>query len=379
VTNKIVSVDSIGVYGGSRNWVFVIVTTTEGITGVGEATLEWHTNSVLAAIEEMSHLVVGQDAARIQHLWQSVYRRRFWRGGPVLLSALSGLEQALWDIKGKVAGLPVYELLGGACRDRLLLYANHPEGLTPNEIAADLKSSGLTGVKITPFPDTALIVDGRAPALRHAIDETAAIREVVGPDVRIAIDVHGRLSPSMSIVFARAVEPFDVWFLEEPGLPEDPGGLREVARATTIPVAGGERILTRSGFWELLADRAVAMVQPDLAHCGGIFEGRVIAAMAESRQIGFAPHNPMSMVNTMASAHVSLTAPNFVTLEHKVGDAPWHREAIVSNAFVQDGYLHLSADPGLGVELDLDVCSQHPVVEIPVKDVRHHDGSVADR
>lgn len=377
--NYITSVESIAVDGGSRNWVFVVVKTSDGITGVGEATLEWHTQTVVAAIDELSDLVVGQPASRIQHLWQSVYRRRFWRGGPVLLSALSGLEQALWDIKGKAAGLPVYELLGGACRDKLLLYANHPDGLTPNEIAVDLKASGLAGVKITPFPETALIADGKEPALRHAIDETAAIRDAVGPDVRIAIDVHGRLSPSMSVIFARAVEPLDIWFLEEPGLPEDPAGLREVARATTIPVAAGERVHTRSGFSELIADRAVAIVQPDLAHCGGIFEGRVIAAIAEPKQVGFAPHNPMSMVNTMASAHVSLATPNFVTLELKVGDASWQHEAIRTTSSVRDGYLHLTADPGLGVELDLDVCRLHPARRIPVPDVRHRDGSVADR
>ena len=373
------SVESIAVDGGSRNWVFVLVKTSDGITGVGEATLELHTRSVVAAIDELAELVIGQDASQIHHLWQSMYRRRFWRGGPVLLSALSGLEQALWDIKGKSAGLPVYQLLGGTCREKLLLYGNPPDGLTPDEIATALLSAGLTSVKITPFPDTTLIVDTKHGGLERAIDETTALREAVGPAVRLAIDVHGRLSPAMSARFAAAVEQLDIWFLEEPVLPDDPTGLREVARATTIPIAAGERVFTRAGFAELIETRAVAIVQPDLAHCGGIFEARMIAAMAEMRHVAFAPHNPMSMVNTMASAHVSLTAPNFVALEHKLGDAPWHHEAVRCGASIVDGYLHVGSDPGLGIDIDLDVCRAHPARTIPVPDVRDHDGAVADR
>jgi galactonate dehydratase len=377
--NRITSVEPIAVDGGSRTWVFVVVETADGVTGVGEATLELHTETVVAAVRELAGLVVGRDAARIQDLWQLAHRARFWRGGPVLTSALSGFEQALWDIKGKTAGLPVYELLGGACRDRLLLYANHPDGLTPQQLADDLRASGVTGVKITPFPETPIAVDGREQALRHAIDETAALRDAVGQDVRIAIDVHGRLSPAMSIVFARAVEPLDIWFLEEPALPEDPAGLREVAQATTIPVAAGERVLTRQGFAELISTRSVAIAQPDLAHCGGIFEGRLVAAMAEPLQIGFAPHNPMSTVNTLASAHVSLTSPNFVALEHKRHDAAWQAEVIRTSATIEDGYLRLGPEPGLGLTLDVDVCREHPPSPRVVEEYRQVDGAIAER
>jgi galactonate dehydratase len=377
--NKITSVEPVAVDGGSRTWVFVVVETADGVGGVGEATLEWHTETVMTAVHELAALVIGRDAARIQDLWQLVYRARFWRGGPVLLSALSGFEQALWDIKGKTAGLPVYELLGGACRDRLLLYANHPDGLTPTEVAEDIRASGLTGVKITPFPETPIAVDGREPALRHAIDETAALRDAVGPDIRIAIDVHGRLSPAMSIIFARAVEPLDIWFLEEPALPEDPGGLRDVARATSIPVAAGERILTRQGFAQLISTRSVAIAQPDLAHCGGIFEGRLVAAMAEPLQIGFAPHNPLSMVNTLASAHVSLTSPNFVALEHKRHDAAWQPEVIRTSATIEEGHLLLGQEPGLGITLDIERCREHPRREQAVQEYRQADGAIAER
>ena len=377
--NKITSVEPIAVDGGSRTWVFVVVETADGITGVGEATLEWHTEAVSAAVRELAQLVVASDSARIQDLWQLVYRARFWRGGPVLTSALSGFEQALWDIKGKVAELPVYELLGGACRDRLLLYANHPDGLTVEELAADLRDANLTGVKITPFPDTPIAVESRELALNHAVEETAALREAVGPKVRIAIDIHGRLTPAMSIVFARAVEPLDIWFLEEPALPDDPTGLREVAQSSPIPVAAGERVLNRQGFAELIGSRAVAIVQPDLAHCGGIFEGRLVAAMAEPAQIGFAPHNPMSMVNTLASAHVSLTSPNFVALEHKRHDAPWQSELLRTSARVQDGYLHLGTEPGLGVALDVERCREYPPPDRKLEEYRQADGALAER
>ena len=218
-----------------------------------------------------------------------------------------------------------------------------------------------------------------SPRLAARSLNSLAIRTAVGPAVRLAVDVHGRLSPAMSIVFARAVEPLDIWFLEEPAGPDNPGGLREVGRATSIPVAAGERVFTRAGFQWMLENHAVAMVQPDLAHCGGLFEGRVIAAMAEPHEVGFAPHNPLSLVNTMASAHVCLTTPNFVALEHKLGDAVWQHAAIRCGASITDGYLHLTNDPGLGVELDLDVCREHPALTRPVPDVRHADGSLADR
>jgi galactonate dehydratase len=377
--DRIDSVEAHAVDGGSRTWVFVVVRTSEGFLGVGEATLEWHTETVVAAVRELGTLVRGEDPARIQHLWQLGYRSRFWRGGPVLLSALSGLEEALWDIKGKRTGLPVYELLGGACREKLLLYANFPDGTSPTQMAMELAGSGLTGVKITPFDDPTLIVDGRSGALDRAIEQTEAVREAIGPHIRLAIDVHGRLSPAMAIIYARAVEPLDIWFLEEPALPEDRAGLLEVAQKTSIPVAAGERVLTRQAFAELLADRSVALVQPDLAHCGGIFEARVVAAMAEPRQIGFAPHNPMSAVNTMASAQVCATSPNFVALEHKLGDAVWHQEVVRSDAQILDGYLCFGQTPGLGIELDLDACAAHPPQTRVASEPRHADGSLAER
>jgi galactonate dehydratase len=264
-------------------------------------------------------------------------------------------------------------------RDRLLLYANFPDGLTPAEMADGVRRHGLAGLKITPFPEPVLAVDARHPTLAAAIAETEAVRAAVGPDVRLAIDVHGRLSPSMAVVYARAVEPLDIWFLEEPALPEDVSGLAEVAAKTSIPVAAGERVLTRQAFAELLAARAVSLVQPDLAHCGGIFEGRLVAAMAEPRQIGFAPHNPMSAVNTMASAHVSLTSPNFVALEHKLGDAAWAHEVAAPDAQVVDGHLVLGTRPGLGVELDLDACRAHPPQARELTLPRHRDGTLAER
>jgi galactonate dehydratase len=375
---KIATVEPIAVDGGSRNWVFVRVVTNDGIVGVGEATLELHTETVMTAVRELATLLVGLESSRIHEAWQLGYRARFWRGGPVLLSALSGLEQALWDIKGKVAGLPVYELLGGACREKLLLYANFPDGLTPDEMAMEMRQSGITGIKITPFHEALLEVDSRGAALQVAIDETAAVRAAIGQSNRLAVDIHGRLSAAMSIVYAKAVEELDVWFIEEPALPDDLAGLSRVAAKTSIPIATGERLHTRADFWDLLNTGAVALVQPDLAHCGGIFEGRAIAAMAETNSVGFAPHNPLSVVNTMASAHVSLSSPNFVALEHKMRDTKAQSSMISARHQIIDGYLHVSTDPGLGIELDLDQCALNPPTVKPIPNFRRSDGSLSE-
>jgi len=377
--DEITAVECCVVDGGSRTWVFVVVSTADGLSGVGEATLEWHTEPVVAAIKGLADLVVGEDPSRIQHIWQVGSRSRFWRGGPVLLSALSGLEQALWDIKGKRAGMPVHELLGGRCRERLLLYANFPDGVSPNEMASALGERRLRAVKITPFSEPVLTVDGYRGALEAAVEETEAVREAIGPDIRLAIDVHGRLSPQMSVIYARAVERLDIWFLEEPALPDDLEGIAEVARKTSIPVAAGERVFTRRGFEELLSAGGISLVQPDLAHCGGVFEGRLVAAMAEPRQIGFAPHNPMSPVNTMVSAQVSLTVPNFVALEHKIGDAPWRHELARPDAEIEDGYLVVGSSPGLGIEFDAEVGKLHPPQARKVQLETHLDGALAER
>jgi galactonate dehydratase len=376
---RIAAVEALVVDGGMRNWVFVTVVTDEGVRGLGEATLEGKAESIVGAVADLSRLVVGQDPSRIQHLWQSMYRDTFWRGGPVLMSAISGIEQALWDIAGKRAGLPVYELLGGACRDHIELYANGPRGETPAEYARSataIVAAGFSRLKVAPVEATSP-VDSSA-TVRRAAEVVGAIRDAVGPDVAVAVDVHGRLSPAMSIRLARELEPLDIWFLEEPVLPENPQALADVARATSIPVATGERLFTRWGFREVLELRAAALLQPDVSHCGGIFEARLIAAMGEVAYAGFAPHNPLSPVNGIASAHVALASPNFVALEWVVDAPPWAADVLTERPAIEGGVLTLPRRPGLGIELDLDCCRAHPYRPSDLPAFRHPDGAVAD-
>lgn len=376
---KIAALDTLVVDGGMRNWVFVQVRTDEGVQGLGEATLEGKAETMVAAVAELGRLVVGQDPRRIQHLWQIMYRHSFWRGGPVLMSAISGIEQALWDITGKAAGMPVYALLGGACRERIRLYANGPRGDSPDEYAESARritASGFTALKVAPLEPT-LPVDSSA-SIRKAAAVVAAIRDAVGPDVAIGVDVHGRLSPAMSIRFAREIEELDIWFLEEPVLPENAAAMAEVARATSIPIATGERLFTKWGFREVLELRAAALLQPDVSHCGGILEARLIAAQGEVAYAGLSPHNPLSPVNGIASAHVGMASPNFVALEWVVDNPPWTMDVLTRPPVIADGVLELTDRPGLGIELDLDVCHEHPYRPVDLPAFWHEDGAVAD-
>jgi galactonate dehydratase len=373
------SIEPLVVDVGSRNWLFVVVETDEGVTGVGEGSLPGHPLAVAAAVEEYREYVVGEDPARIQHLWQVMYRQPFFRGGAVAFSAMSAIEQALWDIKGKVAGLPVYELLGGRCHDRLKLYANGPGGETPDEIAASgraLVDDGFTAMKIG-LAAPVLPVQGDG-VVRRATEHAAALRQAVGDDVEIAWDAHGRLTPAMSIKLARALEPYNIWFLEEPAPPENAKALAQVARATSIPVATGERLFTKWGFREVLELGAAALLQPDLSHCGGVLEARAIAAMAEVYYCGFAPHNPLGPINTIASAHVAMAAPNFVALEICLYADEWTRGLLTEPLELVDGYLKLSEEPGWGVEVDVELCREHPHKPYKLPLLRHPSGAIAD-
>jgi len=376
---KITSVEPLIVDVESRNWLFVTVDTDEGLRGVGEGSLPGHPRAVAAAVEEYRDYVVGEDPARIQHLWQLMYRQPFFRSGAVTLSAMSAIEQALWDIKGKVAGLPVYELLGGRCHDRIKLYANGPSGSTLEEYAESgraLVAEGYTAMKTgAAVPVGPVQGDG---IFRRAAERIEVLRDAVGHDVEIAFDAHGRFTPAMSIKLARALEPYNIWFLEEPALPENAKGLAEVARATSIPVATGERLFTKWAFREVLELGGAALLQPDLSHCGGVLEARAIAAMAEVYYRGFAPHNPLGPVNTIVSAHVGMASPNFVALEICRYAPDWTRGLLSEPLAFRDGYLELSDKPGWGVELDVELCRAHPYAPYKLPILEHPSGAIAD-
>jgi galactonate dehydratase len=376
---RITSVEPLVVDVGSRNWVFVVVDTDEGVRGIGEGSLPGHPRAVAAAVEEYREYVVGEDPARIQHLWQLMYRQPFFRSGAVTLSAMSAIEHALWDIKGKVAGLPVYDLLGGRCHDRIKLYANGPGGETLDEYADSgraLVVEGFTAMK-TGMSAPMRAVQGDS-AVREIAGRIEALRDAVGDDVEIAFDAHGRFTPAMAIKLARALEPYNIWFLEEPALPENAKGLAQVAQSTSIPIATGERLFTKWAFREVLELGAAALLQPDLSHCGGVLEARAIAAMAEVYYCGFAPHNPLGPINAIVSAHVGMASPNFVALEICRYPPEWTKQLLGDPLPIRDGWLELSDAPGWGVEHDVELCRAHPYKPYKLPILEHPSGAVAD-
>lgn len=370
-------------FAGRTNLIFVEIQTDAGITGVGEASLEGKTEAVVGAIHDVKEYLIGKDATRIEHHWQTIYRHSFWRGGFVVGSAISGIEQALWDILGKAIGVPVYELLGGRVRDRVRLYANGPRGSTPEEVAEScvrLVEQGWGALKLCPF-DAVTAVAGQ-PEIQKARRQMRLIRDAVGPDVDVLIDCHGRLSPTSAVQMAQALEEFDIFFFEEPVLPEDPTAMAEVAARISIPVATGERLFTKWGFRDVLALGAANVLQPDLAHCGGIWEGRKIAAAAEAYCVGIAPHNPYSWLLTRASIQLDFAIPNF-TIQEFLVDHPPEVERLFAETFtwLPGGWVEPPAAPGLGIELDWDAIRAHeklPYTRTYQPSLWHIDGSVAD-
>ncbi|AZN42886.1 galactonate dehydratase [Paenibacillus albus] len=335
-------------------WLFLKIETDEGIVGWGEPIVEGRALTVATAIEELKRYLIGEDPLRIEHHWQVMYRGTFYRGGPVLVSAISGIEQALWDIKGKFYNMPVYEMLGGRVRDKIRMYC-HCGGETPEEFAANAKkrvAAGFDAIK-TGVDAPVRNVDSLA-FVESQVNKFAAAREAVGSGVDIAIDFHGRVSPAMAIRLAAALEPYYPMFIEEPCLPENVDQLLRVAQSTSIPIATGERLFTRWGFREALEKGAVAIVQPDLCHAGGIFEGRKIAAMAETYYASIAPHNPLGPISLASCLQLDACTPNFLIQEHPSMAEKWDLgEGYLKKPFeVIDGHVAIPQGPGLGIEIN---------------------------
>jgi galactonate dehydratase len=376
---RIEAVETMIVDGGWRSFVFVRIVTEDGSIGVGEATLEFYEDVIAAAVMNLARDIRGVDSDRIEYVWQRLVRGGVWRGGPVHMSAVSGIDQALWDLKGKRLGAPVYRLLGGSCRETIRLYGNGARGDTPDAIAASAQTVAAAG-----FSDLKFLSSG--PSLEvdpgHAVRQTVAMlraaREALGPAAGIGVDCHCRFSPAMAVKLARQLEPLDAWFLEEPVVREDPQGMARVASSTSIPVAAGERLYSRWDFRPFFEAGAIALAQPDLSHCGGITEARRIAALAEVHGVGIAPHNPLSPVNTLASAHLAMATPNFVALEYVVDDVPWRDELIRPRLAIDHGVLRVPDLPGLGFELDLETVAAHPGHPSERPRLDHDDGAIAE-
>lgn len=358
---KITAVKPILADAGARILIFVKIETDQpGLIGWGEASLEGKPRAVVGCIQDMAPMILDQDPRRVEYLWQLLYRSGFWRLGVIGLSALSGIDQALWDIKGKELGRPVYELLGGPVRDKVRMYTHYVTS-TPEETAADALSKvekGWTAVKTVPVPLTN-VIDGPV-LLKKATAALAATREAVGDDVDILLDLHGRLTPQMAIQYGKMFEEYHPLFLEEPVQAENPAAMAPVAQALTTPIATGERLFTRWGFREILEQGAASLLQPDTCHAGGISEIRKIAAMAEVYYAGLAPHNPYGPVSTAACVQVDLAMPNFVIQEMVDPDvAPRNAELVKEPLPVVDGYIYPPTKPGIGVEVDEEACARY--------------------
>lgn len=364
---------------GGPQWVFVkVLTDQDGLWGLGEGSVTSKATTIAAAIMEHERFLLGRDPLNIEWLWQQMYRVLRWRGGPVLNSALSAIEIALWDIKGKAYGQPVYQLLGGACRERIRMYA-HCGGGTPEQAAENalmLKERGYTAIKTGSIHvEGGMIRPGSG--LSRGAEKIRAIREAVGDDFAIGIDAHGQLTPPMALEFAERVTEYRPLFLEEPTQPEDLDSLAWLGARTRVPLATGERLFTKWGFADLCARHLVSYIQPDVVHCGGILELKKIAALAEAHFIDCAPHNPQSWVSTLASLHVDACTPNCVIQEHIQGP-PWQAELFGTDLVIEAGHAPLPAAPGLGLSFDEAETARHPYVPDFRPEWRWEDGSVAD-
>lgn len=344
-------------------WLFLKISTDEGIVGFGEPVVEGKSKVVEAAVEDLGRLIIGQDPRDIERLWQLMYRGSFYRGGPILTSAISGVEQALWDIKGKYYNMPVYEMLGGKVRDQIRMYphidGSYPANGTSTEqyvaCALKRKEQGFNFLKLG-LPDQPIGFLESTESLNKMVNKFRAVREAVGDEMDLAVDCHGRLSPAMAIRFCRALEPLNPIFIEEPVLPENVDVLVKIKEATTIAIASGERLYTKWGFRELIEKQAVSIVQPDCCHAGGILEVKKIAAMAESYYMGIAPHNPLGPISLASCLQVAACTPNFVIQEFPCMDNGWDRGVVyLKEAFeVSNGYIPVPTGPGLGIEINED-------------------------
>jgi galactonate dehydratase len=366
-------------------WLFCRIATDEGLVGWGEPIVEGRAHTVRAAVEELSQLLIGQEPRRIEDLWQTMTKAAFYRGGPVLSSAVAGLDQALWDILGRSLGVPVHQLLGGAVRDRVRVYGwiggDDPSQVA--EAAAAQVEAGLTAVKMNGSGRI-----GRMPSVRETaavVERLAAVREVLGPDRDVAVDFHGRFTVAGARRVIPQLEPLHPLFVEEPVLPEYTHRLADLVSVSPVPIATGERLYSRTDFLPALA-AGIAVVQPDLSHAGGISEVRRIASLAEAHDAVLAPHCPLGPLALASSLQVALATPNFLIQEQSIG-IHYNREAELLDYVLDrsvfdfpDGYIRCTQAPGLGVDIDEAAVRRadeighdwHPPVW------RHDDGSFAE-
>lgn len=390
---KIERIETLVCHARMRNWIFVkVVTDQPGLVGWGEATLEWHTRAVVGAIEDLQPLIVGEDPTRIEHLWQAMWRQHFWHGSGIVRStAISGIDLALWDIAGKVAGMPCHKLWGGPVRDSVRLYCHLGGGNMEHfyetgvenaihfaDMARQAVEEGFTAFKAMAVPPT-MPIEGLKP-VKAAETCVAAIRDAVGDEIDVMVDCHARPSPAMGLKFARALDDYGLYFLEEPCWPESVDGMAAINAAVTTPIATGERVTSLSGFRDLFAQRACEICQLDITHCGGLTEAKRVAALCEAHRIALAPHNPQGPVSTAASLEFGFSQPSYIICESVHADVPWRDDVVDEGYSVDPATRTVSPNtrPGLGISISEQEVAKHPFEQELPQRVFYEDGSVGD-
>lgn len=367
-------------------WLFLKISTDEGIAGWGEPIIEGRASTVKAAVEELSEYLIGKDPLKIEDHWTVLYRSGFYRGGPILMSAISGIDQALWDIKGKYFDTPIYQLLGGPVRDSIRVYSwiggDRPSDVA--EAAKKAKEAGFTAVKMNATEEFQYI--DSYTKIDQTLERISAVREVGGKDFGIGIDFHGRVHKPMAKILAKELEPYYPMFIEEPVLPENNEALREIANHTNIPIATGERMYSRWDFKHLLESGYVDIIQPDLSHAGGITEVRKIATMAEAYDVALAPHCPLGPIALAACLQVDAVSHNAFIQEQSLG-IHYNKGSDLLDYLVdpsvfryEDGYVEIPKGPGLGIVINEEYVRRMAEVGHNWKNPvwRHKDGSVAE-
>ena len=367
-------------------WCFVEVETDQGLTGWGEAVIEGKASTVKACVEEMTEYLIGQDPQNIEDIWTMLYRAAFYRGGPILMSAISGIDQALWDIKGQYFQAPVYQLMGGKCRDRMKVYS-WIGGDRPSDVARAAKErqeAGFTAIKMNATEELQMV--DSYDKIDAVLERVASIRESTGKNFGIAIDFHGRVHKPMAKILAKKLEEFDPMFIEEPVLCENMEDFKEIAACCNIPIATGERLFSRWDFKRLLTAGGVDIIQPDLSHAGGITEVKKIAAMAEAYDVALAPHCPLGPIALAACLQVDATSYNAFIQEQSIGIHYNVGKSVLDyiknpEDFVfTDGFVALPRKPGLGVEINKELVMEENRTPHHWKNPvwRHADGSIAE-
>lgn len=367
-------------------WLFLKIETDEGIVGWGEPVIEGRAATVKTAVEELMENLIGKDPMNIEDHWNVMYRAGFYRGGPILMSAIAGIDQALWDIKGKFYNAPIHQLMGGKCRDTIRVYS-WIGGDRPAEVgdaALSMVRKGFTAIKMNATEELQFVDSHKK--INEAVARIAAVREAVGKDVGIGIDFHGRVHRPMAKILAKELEPFNPMFIEEPVLPENNEALREIANAVAIPIATGERMFSKWQFKTLLTDGYADIIQPDLSHAGGITECKKIISMAEAFDVAAAPHCPLGPIALAACLQVDATCHNAFIQEQSLG-IHYNQGSDLLDYLVdqtvfayKDGYATIPDGPGLGVEVNEEKVREMAKIghnwHNPVW--RHADGSVAE-